>query len=421
MKSDEKRREAAENVRGTDLSALRRDFPILRDERRIYLDSAATSQKPQQVLDAINQYYRTMNANPLRGLYKWSIEATEAYENARARAAAFIGAAAPREVIFTRNATESLNLIAYSYGLSRLSEGDEIVVAVSEHHSNLLPWQMVAKRTGAVLKFLECLPDGTYTEEELQAKIGARTKLVAVGHVSNVFGTTNPVERIAELAHAAGAVVVVDGAQSAPHKKVDVQALGADFFAFSGHKMLGPMGIGVLYGREELLEEMPPFLTGGEMIESVARDSAVYAELPHKFEAGTVNAAGAVGLCAAIDYLEGVGFDRIEEHEKRLTSQLLESLRSIPFVTVYGAESAADHCGIVTFNVEGCHPHDVSSILDADEICIRAGHHCAQPLMTHLGINAACRASLYLYNTEEEVSRFAECLTKVRKELGYGS
>ena len=398
-----------------------KDFPILQNREYIYFDTAATSQRPVQVMEAITDFYSRDNANPLRGLYEWSIAATEDYENARAKVAAFINAKRSSEIVFTRNTTESLNLIAYSWGRANVREGDEILVAISEHHSNILPWQMVARDTGAKLVWLECDSDGVYSDEELSSKISEKTKLVAIAQVSNVLGQPKPVKKIAAMAHAVGAVIVIDGAQSAPHMKVDVQDIDADFFVFSGHKMLGPMGIGVLYAKQDLLEAMPPFLTGGEMIEYVTREDATYAEVPHKFEAGTVNAAGAVGLAAAIDYLEMVGFDFIEEKEKELTAALLEEMKAIPAVEVYGSDDPEAHCGIVTFNIEGCHPHDVSSILDSDHICIRAGHHCAQPLMQYMGVNATCRASLYFYNTVEEIHRFAESLKKVRGELGYGS
>ena len=398
-----------------------KDFPILQNREYIYFDTAATSQRPVQVMDAITEFYKKDNANPLRGLYEWSIAATEDYENARAKVASFINAKRASEIVFTRNTTESLNLIAYSWGRTNIRKDDEIVVAVSEHHSNILPWQMIARETGAKLVWLECDQAGVYSDEELSAKIGEKTKVVAIAQVSNVLGQPKPVKKIAEMAHKVGAVIVVDGAQSAPHMKVDVQDMDADFFVFSGHKMLGPMGIGVLYAKQELLEAMPPFLTGAEMIEYVTREDATYAEVPHKFEAGTVNAAGAVGLAAAIDYLQQVGFDYIEAREKELTAALLEEMKAIPEAEVYGSEDPAAHCGIVTFNIKDCHPHDVSSILDADHICIRAGHHCAQPLMQYMGVNATCRASLYFYNTLEEVHRFAESLKKVREELGYGS
>ena len=401
------------------VNPFREDFAILRDDDVIYFDNAATSQRPQCVMDAMDRFNATCNANPLRGLYGWSIEATEEYEKARAKAAAFIGAAKAEEIIFTRNTTESLNLVAYSYGLSHLHEGDEIVISVMEHHSNILPWQMVCRQTGAKLVYLEPSLDGTLSEEELRGKITDRTRIVSLGHVSNVLGVTNPVELAAKLAHEHGAICVVDGAQSTPHMAVNVQEIGCDFYAFSGHKLMAPMGIGCLYGRMELLEEMPPFLTGGEMIEYVDRQTATYAEVPHKFEAGTVNATGAVGLAAAIDYLQKVGFDTVRETEDRLTMRMMDELSQIPEVTMYGSADPMRHNGIVTFNIEGCHPHDVASVLDTEHIAVRAGHHCAQPLMKFLGANATVRASLYFYNTEEEVDRFTEAVKKVRGWLGY--
>ena len=400
-------------------NSYREDFPILLRDDTIYFDNAATSQRPRQVTEAMRRFDETCNANPMRGLYRWSIEATEQYEQARSDAAELIGAADSREIVFTRNTTESINLAAYSYGLNFLKEGDEIVVSVMEHHSNLLPWQMVSRQTGARLVFLEPEADGTLTEQELLSKITPRTRLVAIGHVSNVLGVTNPVKRIAEIAHQNGALVLVDGAQSTPHMPVNVQELGADFYAFSGHKMLGPMGIGALYARKELLEEMPPFLSGGEMIEYVSRESATYAEIPHKFEAGTVNASGAAGLSAAIHYLKNVGFDTIRETEERLTARLMKGLQELPYITIYGSQDPKKHCGIVTFNIEGCHPHDVASVLDSEQVAIRAGHHCAQPLMKFLGVGSTARASLYFYNTEEEVDRFLDKISKVRGWLGY--
>ncbi len=403
------------------LQDIRGDFPILAESNLIYFDNAATTQKPRQVLDAVADYYNTQNANPLRGLYGLSIAATEAYEGARETVRDFIGAGKTSEIVFTRNATEALNLVAYSYGRSRAKAGDNIVIAVSEHHSNILPWQMVARETGAVLRYLECTPEGEYAEADIDSLIDERTVIVATAQVSNVLGVSLPVERIIAKAHSVGAVAVIDGAQSAPHTPVDVTALDADFFVFSGHKLLAPMGIGVLYGKEALLDAMPPFLSGGEMIEYVTRKDATYAELPHKFEAGTVNAGGAVGLSAAIRYLEEIGLDNVAEHEAALTARMMDALGAIPHVSILGSANPADHHGIVSFNIEGCHPHDVASILDTEGVCIRAGHHCAQPLLAHLGIGATCRASVYLYNTEDEVDRFAASLESVRKELGYGS
>ncbi len=405
----------------TAIGDFRKDFGILNSGDYIYFDNAATSQRPRQVMEAVSHFYETANANPLRGLYDWSVAATDAYESARKTVAEFIGAAKAEEIIFTRNTTESLNLVAYSYGLENVHEGDEIVISVMEHHSNMLPWQMVAKKCKANLVYMEPLEDGTITEEEYKSKITDKTKIVAIGHVSNVMGVTNPVKAIAEYAHSKGAVVVVDGAQSAPHMKVNVQDLGADFFALSGHKMLAPMGIGALYGRMELLENMQPFLTGGEMIEYVTRTDATYAEVPHKFEAGTVNAGDAVGLEAAIKYINNVGFDTIEAQEQKLTKLLMDGLAKMPYIKVYGSKDSSKHCGIVTFTMEGVHPHDMASVLNDDHVCIRAGHHCAQPLMQFIGAGSTARASVYFYNTEEEVERFLDKLSKVREVMGYGA
>lgn len=398
----------------------RNDFPLLMQNKIIYIDNAATSQRPQCVIDAEGDFYKNYNANPLRGLYSLSVEATEVYENAREAVRKFIGAEKSNEIIFTRNTTESLNLVAYSYGLSNVKKGDEIVVSIMEHHSDLLPWQMVAKTCGAELKFIECAKDGSIDLEKVKELITSRTKIVAMTQVSNVLGREYPVKEIAKLAHEKGAVMVVDGAQSTPHMRVDVTDLDADFFAFSGHKLLAPMGIGVLYGKEELLEKMPPFLSGGEMIDSVTRTSAVYAELPHKFEAGTVNAAGAAGLKAAIDYIEKVGFDYIGEREIALTSRAIEKMKKIPHVNIIGSENADERTGIVTFTIDNVHPHDISEILAADGIAVRAGHHCAQPLLTHLGLNSTARASFAFYNTEDEVDKFTGSVATIRERMGYG-
>lgn len=405
----------------SNLGDFRKDFDQLNSGDYVYFDNAATSQRPRQVLEAVSNFYKTANANPLRGLYDWSMAATDAYENSRAVVADFIGASRAEEIIFTRNTTESLNLLAYSYGLENVHEGDEIVISVMEHHSNMLPWQMVAKENNAKLVFMEPLEDGTITEQEYKSKITDKTKIVAIGHVSNVMGVTNPVKEIAEYAHSKGAIVVVDGAQSAPHMKVDVKDLGADFFALSGHKMLAPMGIGALYGRYELLEQMQPFLRGGEMIEYVTREDATYAEIPHKFEAGTVNAGDAVGLAEAIKYIQNVGFDAIEAQEQKLTTMLMEGLAKLPYIKVYGSKDPKKHCGIVTFTMDGVHPHDMASILNDDHICVRAGHHCAQPLMQFIGAGSTARASVYFYNTESEVERFLDKLSKVREVMGYGA
>ena len=405
------------NTKITD--CIRCDFPLLIQTNEAYLDNAATSQKPYCVIKAVEDFYKHSNANPLRGLYELSVNATDRYENAREAVRKFIHAKESAEIVFTRNATESLNLIAYSYGLSNLREGDEIVVLITEHHSNILPWQMVARSTGAKLVYLECEQDGRITDEAIDKTITEKTRLVAVGEVSNVTGRRNPVEKIIEKAHSIGAVTVVDGAQSTPHMAVDVQAMNTDFFVFSGHKLLGPMGIGVLYGKRELLEAMPPFLTGGEMIQTVSREGAVWAELPHKFEAGTVNAADAVGLHAAIDYITGLGFDAITEREDALTAYAMEGMKKIPHLHLIGSEDPAEHNGILNFVIDGVHPHDISAILDADGIDVRAGHHCAQPLLNHLGFRSTTRASLMFYNTEEEVRRLLGSLASVRSRMGY--
>lgn len=397
----------------------RRDFPLLDREPVIYLDNAATAQRPYPVLEAEREFYEKYNANPLRGLYPLSVKATEVYESARREVQKFLNAQHPEEIIFTRNTTEAINLVAYSYGLDNLSEGDEIVVSIMEHHSNLLPWQMAAKKTGAKLVFLECEPDGTLPEEEINGKITPRTKLAAIGHVSNVLGCVNPVEKVIKRAHEVGAAVLVDAAQSVPHMPVDLQELDADFLAFSGHKLLGPMGIGVLYGKKRLLEAMQPFLSGGEMIETVTRESAVYAELPHKFEAGTVNAAGAAGLATAIRYIKSIGFPAIEEREKELTGYCLRALQEIPHVHVLGSRDSVNHTGILSFTVDGVHPHDISEILAAENICIRAGHHCAQPLLRFLKQPSVARASLMFYNTKSEVDALIENVKKLRGRMGY--
>ena len=402
-------------------NACRKDFPLLMAQDIAYLDNAATAQRPQCVLDAVRRFYCEQNANPLRGLYPLSIAATDAYENAREAVRRFLNAKSTAEIVFTRNTTEGLNLVAYSYGLSHIRAGDEVVVSILEHHSDLLPWQMVCRQTGASLKFLDCEPDGSLDLNKAEALITDKTKLVAVTHVSNVIGRVNPIRRLADMAHRHGAVIVVDGAQSTPHIPVDVQALDADFLAFSGHKVYGPMGIGVLYGKRALLEAMPPFLTGGEMIESVSREGAVFAELPHKYEAGTVNAAGAAGLHAAIDYVQSVGFEAMHRQELALTQRTLAGMADMPHIHVIGSDKPEEHNGIVTFTVEGVHPHDVSEILACDGVDVRAGHHCAQPLLQHLGLSATVRASFAFYNTENEVDRLLQSLSTIRERMGYGN
>ena len=402
-----------------DWAAIRGDFPLLAREVNgkplVYLDNGATTQKPESVIQAMCGYYGGCNANPHRGAYALSVQATDIYENARERTRQFIHAKSAKEIIFTKNATEALNLVAYSYGLTNIGAGDEIVLTISEHHSNLVPWQQVAKARGAVLRYIYLEADGNLSAADIETKITAKTKLVAVTQVSNVLGLVNPVKDIVARAHRAGAVVVVDGSQSVAHMAVDVQDIGADFFAFSGHKLLSPMGIGVLYGREALLDAMPPFLTGGDMIEYVEEQDTTFAELPAKFEAGTQNVGGAAGLTAAIDYLETFGFDNIQRIEKELVDYALPQLRALPYIELYGCDSRQDNkTGIITFNVKDVHPHDVATILDAEGVAVRAGHHCAQPLMKYLGQNATCRASFYLYNTKEDVDRWLAALKKVR-------
>ncbi|WP_456107509.1 aminotransferase class V-fold PLP-dependent enzyme [Ruminococcus sp.] len=400
---------------------VRQDFVLLQNTDRVYFDNAATSQKPKCVIDAVQEFYEKYNANVLRGLYPLSVEATERYENARKTVQRFIHAACPEEIIFTRNATESMNLVAYSYGMANLKAGDEILVSILEHHSNILPWQMVSRATGAKLVFLECEPDGTIPKEKMDEAFSEHTRLVAVTQVSNVLGCVNDIPELVKRARACGAVILMDAAQSAPHMPIDVQKLDVDFAAFSGHKMLAPMGIGVLYGKQELLEKMPPFLTGGEMIETVSRYDAVYAELPHKFEAGTVNAGGAVGLAAAIDYLESYGMDTLHAVEQELTAYLFRGMNAIPHVHVLGSQREDNHTGIVSFTVDQVHPHDISEVLSSDGMDIRAGHHCAQPLHDHLGIHSTARASLMFYNTKEEIDRFLESVSNIRRRMGFGN
>lgn len=411
------------------MNKYRKDFPFFKaiDEHKskenaqlIYLDTSATSQRPFLVIDAMSHFYATDNANPLRGLYSLSERATQAYEHARDLVANFINAKDSSEVIFTRNTTESLNLVAYSYGLSNLKADDEVVITIMEHHSNIIPWQQVCRQTGAKLVFMECDKDtGVISKEEIETKITNKTKIVSCVHISNVLGVTNPIKEIAAKAHSVGAVMVVDGAQSSPHIKIDVQELGADFFAMSGHKLCGPMGIGALWGRKELLEAMPPFLTGGEMIEYVTKDSATWAELPHKFEAGTVSAGDAVGMGAAVRYIQSVGFDFIEEQDKILTKLLVEGMKKTPHINLVGPKNADERAGIVTFTIDGVHPHDIASLLSDENIAIRAGHHCAQPLGQYLGVQSSARASVYFYNTEKEIQTFLEKLAQVRKWSGY--
>lgn len=401
------------------------DFPLLKQNMNgypiAYLDNGATTQKPESVIKAITYYYKSQNANPHRGAYELSMTATEIYENTRIKTQKFINAEKSCEIIFTKNATESLNLVAYSYGMNNINAGDEVVIAISEHHSNLVPWQQICKMKGAVLKYIYLEADGNLSKEDIENKITEKTKIVAAAQVSNVLGLVNPVKEIAKKAHSVGAVIVVDGSQSTPHMKVDVRDIDADFFVFSGHKLLSPMGIGVLYGKRDLLNAMPPFLMGGDMIDYVEEQHTEFAELPAKFEAGTQNVGGAAGLSAAIDYLENISFDKIERAEKDLVEYALPRLRELDFVELYGCDSKQDNkTGIITFNIKDVHPHDVATVMDAYGVAIRAGHHCAQPLMQYLKQNATCRASFYFYNTREDVDRFIMALKKVREVLHLG-
>lgn len=404
---------------------IKKDFPILDQEingnRLVYLDNGATTQKPLQVIEAISSYNKRSHGNPHRGAHQLSIRATEEYDLAKESVRNFINARSIEEIIFTRNTTESLNLIAHSYGREFIKENDEIVLSISEHHSNILPWQRLAMEKKAILKYMYLNENGRIPLDEIKEKITTKTKIVSVAHMSNVLGTIHPLEEIIDYAHKMGAIVIVDGAQSTPHIKVDVQKLDADFYVFSGHKMLGPMGIGVLYGKKEILESIPPFLMGGDMIEYVYEDHATFAPLPYKFEAGTQNVEGAVGLKAAIDYLEKIGMDKIEEHERLLVEYALDKILSIPYVNIQGPKDLDLRGGIISFTIDDVHPHDVSTILDSYGIAIRAGHHCAQPLMRYLDLPATSRASFHLYNTKEDVDKFTEGLKNVRKWLGYGS
>ncbi len=400
-----------------DVHTIRKDFPILRrtfnGKRLIYLDNTATTQKPQYVIDALTEYYRDSNANVHRGLYALSEEATNAYEEARTNVAAFIHAPARENIIFTGGTTDSINLVASSYGRSVLKSGDEILLTHMEHHSNLIPWQLIAQQTGAKLQFIPLTPDGRLDQNPMKSLITEKTKIISVAHVSNVLGTINPINEIVKIGHRYGAVVMVDAAQSVPHMPVDVQNIECDFLAFSGHKMLGPTGIGVLYGRSEVLNCMPPYRGGGEMISEVHFDHATYKEIPAKFEAGTPNIAGAVGLSAAIDYLKKIGFEAIQMHEHDLTLHTLKILDEIDGIVTYGPKP--DRGGLVSFNIGGIHPHDVATLLDEDAIAVRAGHHCAQPLMRLMGVSATVRASVYFYNTREEIDSLAKGLRRVKE------
>jgi cysteine desulfurase/selenocysteine lyase len=415
---------AAARCASYDIERLRGEFPALAQEVNgwplTYLDNAATTQKPKSVIEAVAGFYRRDNANVHRGIHELSTRATRAYEGARERVAAYFGVEDPAELIWTRGATEALNLVAWSWGLAHLRAGDEVLLTVMEHHSNLVPWQLVARRTGARLRFLDVDDEQRLDLHRLGDVLTERTRLVSLCHVSNSLGTVNPVREIAAHAHAVGAVVVVDGAQSAPHLPVDVQELGCDFFAFSGHKMCGPTGIGGLWGRRELLEAMPPFQGGGDMIDRVELEHSTYAPLPHRFEAGTPHIAGAVGLGAAVDFLVSVGRERILAHERDVMAYALRRLATVPELRVFGPADAAARSGVIAFTLADIHPHDLATILDAEGVAIRAGHHCTQPLMRRLGVSATARASFSLYNTREEVDRLVAALHRARHLFGYG-
>ncbi|MBO4293529.1 MAG: cysteine desulfurase [Clostridia bacterium] len=394
------------------MNNFKKDFPILENKEITYLDSGATTQKPIQVIEAVEEFYKKYNANPHRGAYSLSMEATEMYENTRTKIAKFINAKHREEIIFSKNATESLNLIAYSYGLDKLQKDDEIVISIMEHHSNLVPWQKVAKTTGAKLNYMYINDEYELSDEEIESKITDKTKIVGITHVSNVLGTINNVEKIIKYAHKKGAVVVVDASQSIPHMKIDVQALDADFLVFSGHKMLAPLGLGGVYGKREILNDMTPFLMGGDMIEYVHEQTTTFAPLPNKFEAGTQNVEGVIGLGAAIDYIENIGYDKIQEIEAEVVGYAKQELAKLDFLKLYITPNSKNHSSVISFNIEGVHPHDVASILDNEGVCVRSGNHCAQPLLRYIGMDSTCRASFYFYNTKEDVDKLVCALKK---------
>ena len=409
-------------TREYDIDAIRRDFPILRREVHgkplVYLDNAATSQKPVQVIAELTRYYRDTNANIHRGVHLLSQEATEQYEGVREKVRALINASSVEEIIFTKNTTESINLVAHAYGRAFLQVGDEVVISEIEHHSNIVPWQMLRDERGIVLRYIPMLPDGSLNMDEARRLIGPRTKLLAITQMSNALGTIVPVTELAAMAHAQGAVVLVDGAQGVPHLATDVQAIGADFLAFSAHKMLGPTGVGVLYGRRELLEAMPPFMGGGDMILSVTMEHSTWNALPHKFEAGTPNIADVIAFGVAIDYLQALGMDRARAHERQLVEYALGRLVDVPGITIYGPDDLDQRGGVVSFGLEGVHPHDIGQVLDSRGVAIRAGHHCAQPVMAALEIPATARASFYIYNTREEIDVLVDATREAARFFG---
>ncbi len=391
---------------------IKKDFPLLQNKDITYLDSGATSQKPIQVIQAVEDFYKKYNANPHRGAYDLSMQATNIYENTRIKIARFINARYPEEIIFSKNATESLNLIAYSYGMENLKKDDEIVISIMEHHSNLVPWQKVSKVTESTLKYMYINDEFEISDEEIESKITEKTKVVGITHVSNVLGTINNIKKIIKYAHKKGAIVIVDASQSVPHMKIDVQDLDCDFLAFSGHKMLAPLGIGVLYGKRQILNNMIPFLMGGDMIDYVYEQNTTFAPLPNKFEAGTQNVEGVVGLGSAIDYIEKIGYDKIQEIEKEVVEYALEELKKLDFLELYVTPNKENHSSVISFNIKGVHPHDVASILDSEGVCVRSGNHCAQPLLRFMGIDSTCRASFYFYNTKEDVDKLIKALNK---------
>lgn len=391
---------------------IKKDFPIFENREVTYLDSGATTQKPIQVINAVDEYYRKYNANPHRGAYSLSIEATQAYENTRTKVAKFINTKHREEIMFSKNATESLNAIVYSYGMDNLKEDDEVVISIMEHHSNLVPWQKITKATGSKLKYMYINEEYELSDKEIESKITDKTKIVSITHVSNALGTINNVNKIIECAHNKGAVVILDASQSIPHMKIDVQKLDTDFLVFSGHKMLAPLGIGVLYGKKELLDNMTPFLMGGDMIEYVYEQETTFASLPNKFEAGTQNVEGVIGLGAAIDYIEKIGYDNIQKLEEEVISYAREELSKLEYLDLYLTPNSQHHSGVISFNIKGVHPHDVASILDREGVCVRSGNHCAQPLMRFLGIDSTCRASFYIYNTKEDVDKLVGGIKK---------
>lgn len=397
------------------LEEIKKDFPLLENRDIAYLDSGATTQKPKQVIEAIEKYYKNNNANPHRGAYSLSIEATEQYENTRTKIAEFINAKHREEIIFSKNATESLNLIAYSYGIEKLKKDEEVVISIMEHHSNLVPWQKVTKKTGSKLKYMYINENYEIPDEEIENKITEKTKIVGITHISNVLGTINNIKKIIKYAHKKGAIVIVDASQSIPHMKIDVQDLDADFLVFSGHKMLAPLGIGVLYGKREILNQMNPFIMGGDMIEYVYEQETTFAPLPNKFEAGTQNVEGVIGLGAAIDYIQKIGYDKIQEKENEVIKYARQELSKLNYLKLYLTPNSQNHSSVISFNINGVHPHDVASILDSENVCVRSGNHCAQPLMRFLGIDSTCRASFYFYNTKEDVDKLVTALNKAYK------